>query len=254
MREVPAPKVQLPSQWRELLQRKLAAAAPSGKVKSCCLYLRQKGADSASAYETRRVGSPLEDYVDSIRLLNQAGYQVLVTGDVYVPSDLVHEFRGMLVDSRALGVNQQLFNLYAATEPDVWVGETGGGTWLPGINGIPRLVLNAFPYFYGYPNSVMFYKYVTDQAGELVPFQELFAHHAYDWDPPGWTVHNNTSREILDAIADFLEEVEGTEGKTAKGEGEFQFPEHTWAWHAGARLSGAWLRRYHGLIPVKGQR
>ena len=245
-REVPVPHVHLPERWRRRVRSRLSAVVGQQQKPFCCLYLRQKGAGSSLSFESRRVGSPLVDYLDGVQALIQAGYQVAVTGDVQVPPGMSAQFGGMLVDARALRIDPQVFSLYAATEAALFVGETGGGTWLPGINGISRLVLNAYPYYYGYPNCWMFYKYVTDAQGRLVPYRELFEHHAYDWDLPGMTIHNNTGEEIRDAIAAFLQDLGHPAPAAEQG---FQFPEHTWAFHARSKLSSTWLRRYRSSVP-----
>ena len=247
LREVPAPSVHLPERLRHKIKRRLIQAAGKEGKGLCCMYLRQKGAGSTLSFESRRVGSPLEDYVPGIETLIQNGYQVTVTGDVSVPKGMLSHFGGMLIDADALRVNPQVLSVYCATEADIFIGETGGGTWLPGINGIPRLVLNAFPYYYGYPNTWMFYKFVTDARGQLVPYQALFDEHAYDWDLPGMTIHNNSSHDIHSAIVSFLHDIRIL--GDVSHQNQFQFPKHTWAWHAQSKLSHAWLRKYSSTVP-----
>ena len=239
-RDIPAAAVYLPGPTRHRIAAVLKSRAPSLE-KTCCLYLRQKGSGQAEITSSRRCGSPLEAYVPGIRLLVDAGYQVLATGDVILPASLVAEFHGAVVDARSAGIDADLFSIYAGTEASISVGDVGGGTWLPGLNGIPRLVINTFPYFYGFPGAWMYYKDLRDAHGRSVEPARLFREYAYDWDGAGMQVVDNSAEEIAAAISSFLQDLR--DGARADGEGD-GFPDDTWIHHAGARLSPAWIRRH----------
>lgn len=247
VREAPASRVRLPERSRAGVRQRLARIRPwniSGR-RLCCLYLRQKGQGSGDVTNRRRAGSSLAEYIAAIRVLAEAGYQVLTTGDVALAPSVFQSFGGMLVDAASAEVDKDVFSLFAATEADIFVGEVGGGTWLPGINGIPRLVVNAFPYFYGFPNSWMYYKILTNRAGRSVDPRDLFAAHAYDWEARGMKVHDNSSQEIAEAVACFLQDLEHPR---AVSEHSLEFPANTWIRHAEARLSPVWLRRVRGQM------
>ncbi len=239
----PAPPVRLPERmrWRvrQALNRVAGPQDSDGAPRLCCLYLRLKNVTTS-----KRNGPPIEEYTEGIRELNRAGYQVLLTGDAELPRAMEHAFGGMLVDARHAGVDPEMFWLYAATEADIFVGQNGGGAWLPGINGIPRLVVQALPYTSGFPNSWMYYKGIRDEGGSLVPYQRLFEHCAYEYEFPGMTIVDNTGSEIRDAIVSFLEDVEGQRRGAELETQPFAFPPHTWAWYGRARISTAWLRKY----------
>ena len=185
----------------------------------------------------------MENYLPAIRLLNDAGYQVLLTGDLLLDSSLYRQFGGMLVDARSLEVNRQWFSLYAAIETDIFVGECGGGINFTFINETPTLVLNAFPYYHGYGDSWMFYKTVRDQDGKLVHFRERFLHHAHDYTIHGMSIHNNSSEEIAEGVKSFVEDVRSGQPDPNRHLVE-GLPDHVWAKHARSRLSPAWLRLY----------
>jgi hypothetical protein len=182
--------------------------------------------------------------VEGLRELNQAGYQVLLTGDADLTDEMFGAFGGMLVDARHARVDSEVFALYAATEADIWIGQAGGGIWLPGINGIPRLMIQAFPFGHGVANAWMHFKSVRDAHGVLVPYQKLFQDYAFEYAFLGMTVEDNSNSDIRDAIVSFLEDLD----RQAKGlpveSPSFEFPPHTWAWYAKARISRAWLAKY----------
>jgi hypothetical protein len=176
---------------------------------------------------------------------------VLFTGDRELPDPVFRRFNGMVVDAKHLVVSEQIFSLFAATEADIWIGDNGGGTWLPGINSTPRLVINAFPYYYGYPSSWMFYKTVRDKFGRLMDLRGIFQEHPYDYEISAGVVYDNTSDEIIQAVAQFLEDLEQPEdfGRTFGLDGVV--PEETWFTQAGAKLSSAWLRLYSFHVAPK---
>lgn len=253
MREVAMPPAALPARRQHMIRGKLKALSASmggpEPVRLCCLYLRQLGAGHADITSSRRDGSPLIDYMDGLRLLNQADYQVLLTGDVSLEPGACRESGGMLVDANSLGVSSQLFSIYAATECDIFVGEAGGATWLPGVNEIPRLVLNALPYIQGFPNSWMYYKTVTDPEGKLVHYKHLFADHAFDFELQRMTVHDNSSSEISEAISCFLEDVARPPNIAPEVDPILEFPEHTRIRHAAnCRLSPAFLKLFEPAL------
>lgn len=246
--KVAAPSVMLPQRWREEVGDVLNRVLPPSKnvipTLLCGMYLRQKGVNSEDITEWRRNGSPFENYMPAIRLLNRAGYRVLLTGDVGLSPSLYTEFDGMLVDAQILQIDKMLFEIYAATEVDIFIGESGGGIWLPGINGIPRLLLNAFPFSTGMPGSWVYYKTATDLSGQLVHYTKLFTEHSYDYELKGMTLHNNNAEEIYNAVCCFIDDVVRSRDGDPYAHVVSGLPDHTWAKQAKTRLSPAWLRLY----------
>jgi putative glycosyltransferase (TIGR04372 family) len=248
-REVTAPRVQLPSKLRDEIRTKLVLAATTNgyldNAQLCCLYLRQKGRHkSNNITDFRRDGSSLGDYLPALRLLTQAGFQVLLTGDVALDPRMSQQFCGLLVDSKSLKVDKELLDLFAATEAEIFIGEAGGGVWLPGLNNIPCLLLNAFPYGFGLPNSWVYYKTVRDASGELVHYSKLFSDHILDYELAGMTLHHNNRDEIYRAVSCFLEDIAHPEKVDPNAYILSQLPDHAMIKQARARLSPAWLELF----------
>ena len=248
MMKVAARPVHIPLKWREGIQGKLdLVAANCGRpfLKNiCCLYLRQKGRGGDASTSSRN-GSLLEAYVPAVRLLNRAGFQVLLIGDVPLSSLLYNEFGGLLIDAKNSHIDKEIFDLYAATEADIFIGEHGGGLILPGLNSIPRLIVNAFPYYIALPNSWVYFKKVRDQAGRLVHFRRVFAEYAYNFDISGMTVHNNTAEEIYEAVSCFIEDSSHREALDPNAHVVAQLPDHAWIKYiVNARLSPAFLKSF----------
>ncbi len=249
---VKAPKLKVPSKQESVMRTKLKKVRYFAKCKGfCCLYLRQKDAGSKEIASSSRVGSSLENYLTSVEALNQLEYQVLLVGDVSLSRTIRDKFKGMFVDAKSLNVHSDWFHLFAATEADIFIGESGGGIWVPEINEIPMLCVNAFPYYYGLPRAWMFYKMIRDRTNQLVPYHKLFSDHPYDYEFKEMTVCSNTESQIYFAVTCFLEDISRKEGVDSNPSVMNQIPENTWVKQANSRLSPAWLQWYENELNVR---
>jgi putative glycosyltransferase (TIGR04372 family) len=238
--------VRLPDDIREDMENSIRDAwrnaGGTGTAKLCCLYLRF---ERREAYTSQlRNSSTVETHLPAIRLLNEAGYQVLLTGDREMTPATRRDFVGKLVDGDSIGADGELFQLFAATEADILIGNNGGGITPALVNGIPALGLDWFPFFMGYPNSWFYFKEVFTKEGKMVPPRSLIANHAYDLDCSFGVLKNITSEEIRDAVACFIEDVENPQSSDPYAHIAALFPEDTPFRLSGARLSPAWVRNH----------
>ena len=229
MRDVAVDKVFLPEKIRKKIRKKIGRVC---EKKLCCLYLRQKGIVKQDTDSTNasRIGSDLTCYSKAIDLLNEHGYFVLLTGDVLLP----YAYNGC-VDAAAVGIDKDWFDLFAATEADIFIGEAGGGSWLSGINGIPRLLVNAFPFGYGLPGSFVFYKTLYDSQGKKIDINRCLKENLYQYTFSGFELRSNTEDELYAAVERFLltkDELHDTHYKCpVKG-----LSEYSWLYQSRARL------------------
>jgi putative glycosyltransferase (TIGR04372 family) len=238
--------VRLPDDIRQDMKNRIRdvwrKAGGAGSAKLCCLYLRFERRES---YTTRlRNSSTVETHLAAIRLLNETGYQVLLTGDREMTPEIRQEFAGKLVAGDSVGADRELFQLFAATEADIFIGNNGGGISPALVNGIPILGLDWFPFFMGYPNSWFYFKAVSTEKGKMVPPEDLIAKHAYDLFCSFGVLKNITSEEIRDAVACFVEDVENTQSCDPCAPIAALIPEDTPFHLSGARLSPAWVRNH----------
>jgi len=222
-------------------------AGGAGEAKLCCLYLRFERRES---YTTQlRNSSTVEAHLPAVRLLNEAGYQVLLTGDREMTPEIRREFAGKLVDGDSVGADGEFFQLFAATEADILIGNNGGGITPALANGTPGLYLDWFPLFMGYPNSWFYFKEVFTREGKVVPPEDLVANHAYDLDCSFGVLKNITPEEIRDAVACFIEDVETPQPSDPCAPIAGLFPEDTPFRISGARLSPAWVHNHFHESP-----
>ena len=243
--QMPAPPIRLPEAIRNDITLKMESlwrdAGHEEKAKICCLYLRFEARES---FTTRlRNSSPLEDHLSAVRLLNEAGYQVLLTGDFSIDSAVRESFRGGLVDAESLGTDGDIYQLFAATEADIFIGANGGGDLPAVINAIPSLYINWFPYSNGRKNAWVYFKSAQDHDGNLLPGRRLITDFVHDDAASFGTLVNNTQDEITDAVACFIEDVKNVEAPDPYADVAALIPANTQFHITGARLSPAWVRR-----------
>ncbi len=242
---IPAPSLHLPTKIKAdittRLQRLWQKAGHDGQAKICCLYLRFENRDAANT--KLRNSSSLANHLPAIRLLNEAGYQVLLTGDFKIDAAIRHDRDGALVDSQSLGLEKDIYLLFAASEADVFIGNHGGGVVLAMINEIPSLFLDCFPYSIGRKNSWVYPKAARDKEGRPLPGRLLITDFVYDLTASFGTLLNNTEEEITDAVACFVEDVTNLDNPDPYADIAALIPQDTQFHITGARLSPAWVRR-----------
>jgi putative glycosyltransferase (TIGR04372 family) len=254
---VEVPRARLPPELRGGVARAIEGRlgvpeASWGKV--CCLYLRNKGEGQAgpgAVTLTPRLAGPFENYVPAIRFLLERGYVVLLTGGRAPPANVADAFSPRLVWAEAIGVEPNLFSLFAGAECDLWIGGQGGGSMLPAANRRPMLIVDAYPYGCGFPNARLCYKTLRDPTGEVLRLDRAYREHAIDWTFEGLTLHDNTPEELLSAVREFVEDVEHGTPDTLSWEILRGMPDDILDKHANVTLSRSWLQQ-HGPSKLSG--
>ena len=111
------------------------------------------------------------------------------------------------------------------------------------INKFPILEVNTFPYSHGFPNSWIYYKTITDPAGNLMHYKKL--HHGYAWDSElqGMTIHDMGESELTESVSHFIGDLENP-NPAASTESDLKFPGHTIIGNSGGRLLPGYLALY----------
>jgi putative glycosyltransferase (TIGR04372 family) len=243
-RSVPLSPIQLPEPIRGDMAKRLLKAweqfGGTSPPKICCLYIRNEKRES---WARLRNGSDLQSHLPAVKLLNEAGYQVLLTGDYDLDQGTRQDFRGGLVNAADIGIGNDLYQVFAATEADIFIGNNGGGETFAMVNNTLSLYLNWFPYFCGRRNAWVYFKSARDEAGRILPGRRLITDFVYDCEASFGTLLNNTQEEITDAVACFIEDVAKPDAPDPYADIAALFPHDTQFHITGARLSPAWVRR-----------
>jgi len=243
-----APPPVFPAKKRTEIHTLLRAVRSGGPARLCMMYNKLEPMGLLSPRE----GSEMAAYLPAIRLLVAEGYQVMLAGDRTLDDRDFESFDGMVVDAERLGVDRQLFLMFAPLEADICVGDAGAGMILPGILRIPMLILNGYPVadIAGLAASAWVYpKHHTDQiTGGHVPIEYVFENEPYghldplvnrsDLSQP----HPNTEEEITEAVRCFLEEVTHPTGDEPGRDLVDLLPWESAFCISGARLSPAFVK------------
>jgi putative glycosyltransferase (TIGR04372 family) len=248
--DYPAPPPVFPERERTEIHALLKAARGDKPARLCMMYNKMEPMESLSPRE----GSEVTAYLPAIRLLVADGYQVMLAGDRTLDDRDFESFDGMVVDAERLGVDRQLFLMFAPLEADISVGDAGAGMILPEILGIPMLVLNGYPIadVGGVASAWVYPKHHTDKiTGEHVPIEYVFRNEPYghldplvnksDLSQP----HPNTEEEITEAVRCFLEEVAHPTGDKPGRDLISLLPRESAFRVTGARLSPAFVKHDH---------
>jgi putative glycosyltransferase (TIGR04372 family) len=235
------------------LREKVAAAIRSARggrdqTHLCGLYLKKQARQAVAPQD----GSPLEVYLPAIRLLVENGYQVLLTGDRPLPATVADSFDGMFVDAERVGIDWNLFNLFTLFNADIFIGETGAGLHLVEYNeGCPQLGVNTWP-FWGALRGWIYYKHAFDADGAPLDISRIAGEFTFVVPEEGkYSVVDNSSDEILDAVTCFLEEVENPGSSTIDRELEDFWPPYSFFKLAKCHISPAYVRNYRQSISAQ---
>ncbi len=239
-------KPALPQKERDEIYTRLRAVCGDSEPRLCMMWNRHV-TDMEDNEE--RFASPLENFGPAMRLLVERGYVILLIADEPPGDDLMESFDNRVVDAGWLGVDHDLFRLFAPTEADICIGDAGAGMLLPMIIGTPSLVLNFHSIGIMPTGTWVYPKRVVDSSGTPVPYQRVITKEPYGYcDPEGkeredWIPLTNDSDEILEAVQCFLEDLSGDEAKTPGEDFNGSIPRLSMFYQYGSRISPAFVRR-----------
>jgi hypothetical protein len=169
---------------------------------------------------------------------------VALVGDRKTTPEMRREFKGGLVDDASIGCKRDIYQLFAASEADIFIGNNGGGMVLPQINVIPCLMIDYYPIASAYWNAWHYYKAAFFEDGTPVPPRRLLAEYSYDLHCSYGSLRDNSSEEICDAITAFLEDMKTPGGVDPHADIAALMPRDTPFALSNARISPAWVRKY----------
>ena len=171
----PASPMKIPatvaSDVHQRLARKRGVVSVSGRVRLCGFHLRYGGSEDKG----HRDGSPLEFYIPAIRFLVESGCQVLIQGDRLFHPQFLSSFDGMVVDAPSLGIDKDVFRLFVGTESDLFIGDWPVAPQVAATNGVPALIVNAWPIGWGLNDTWVDYRGLVDGNGRLYPHDRMLA-------------------------------------------------------------------------------
>lgn len=167
--EVEAPRMRLPARYRDPVFVALEGARGGRSAKLCGLHTRFGG----SWDNVQRDGTPVESYIPAIRELVRRGNQVMIQGDRSFHPRFMATFDGMLVDAVTLGIDRSVFHLFCGTESDIFIGDWPVAPQMAATNGIPTLVVNAWPVGWAVNGTTVYYRGIRGADGQRWPYKKV---------------------------------------------------------------------------------
>lgn len=199
-------KVYLPVALRKRVGTELKRVVGADTARYCNLFIRKIGVPIERDHSSiNRDGSELNSYLPAIRVLVEQGYHVLLTGGHILSQEVRGEFGSSLIDGSELGVDRDLFYIFAGTESEIHVGQLSGGSAFTHVNRIPALVVNAFPFGHCLPGATVYYKKLVNESGEFVDPRALLDTYFFDYNVNPDFLIENSAAELEAAVRDFVE-------------------------------------------------
>jgi hypothetical protein len=168
---------------------------------------------------------------------------------------VLKELDGMLVSSETSGLDPFLYRTYAALHTDIFAGDIGGGTvFAQLIYDRPMLGLNTIPFQTAFSNMWCYYKHAYHRDGTHLSFAEMTGKYAFQapggthYETGTFTVETNTADEILEAMRDYVDEIEEPGSSEIDHGLEYLWPSYTGFHLANCHISPAYVRNYYRKI------
>lgn len=243
-RTVAAPPARLPDARLKPLEAAFAAVNDAGRFpKRCCFYNRKRGV-TGDIHSYIRSGSDVHDLLPTVALLNARGYVVMLVGDEELPVGLSARTNGGFIDHKDLGIRRDAYQIWAATEADIFIACPAGGAYVGLVADRPTLLINNYPYYYSFENSVAFYKFVRNSDGTLLPLKDLFGEHYLDFVFKDKVVEFNSADDILRATEDFVTRVEAKQPLGLPSSCLPRTYDDRWIDHVDGMISPIWMEAY----------
>ncbi len=172
----------------------------------------------------------------------------------------------MLVDAASLKVDRSVFHLFCGTETDIFLGDWPVAPQLAASNGIPTLIVNAWPVGWAVNGTTVYYRGIQGRDGKRWSYERTLkqgalincntATHAfpelYDYDAQLIEELNSIEQivldedEILSAVRHFLDDLKSGRPATPAYDALVALLPCWTAFRVApdCRLSPAWIERY----------
>jgi putative glycosyltransferase (TIGR04372 family) len=129
--------------------------------KICTILIRNKGKDSNITSSVRDTN--IDSYFKSINYIIKKNYIIFLVGDVYTKKYFDEK---NIISYKKLGISRELYDIYASTECDFYIGCEGGAQVLAHYKK-NRINVNQFPYGHPPLNGKTLYKKVFNNGLEV---------------------------------------------------------------------------------------
>jgi len=173
---------------------------PTGR-KVCTIYLRQKSLINDFSNTARSGSANPRVYFNMINYLIKKNYIIYLVGeDVFSKKDFLI-FKEKVMDYRSFRLSKKYFQIYAATNCDLFISEAGGGHWF-GLYAKKSFLINCLPYGYKPFNfKKILYKKVINDNNTIMSYKKANKNFYLSYDKiKKYKVISNSSKELLTLV------------------------------------------------------
>ena len=187
-----------------------------------CLHIRTQHYYNDSSYSSYR-NSNIENYIEGLKCLKAAGFQVIRLGDSV---DLgYHQY---YIDYPNTVYKSELMDLFLIKNCKFYLGTNSGILDAAFLLGVPVLAVNVTDYLFVQPyktSDIYIYKHVfSNEQKRFLTYNEIFkqeigingafdSHQIHQFNQR-YTLHDNSSKEIQEAIKEMCENLENMQKET----------------------------------------
>ena len=183
----------------------------TGKIVS--IILRNDASGHTSFHDQIRDAGPVENYLDAVKQLSNAGFTVLLFGNL----DL-SVFKGIknVIDAKELACNQDLLNIFSLTMSAFIIMQHSGPVHLANIAYVPIVIADFLPLWQGSCGSKDLFvpkNFYTKSTGQKIPlkkilidYQDIFfgGYNRF----PGVGIGPSNAEDITAAVAEMVAQLQ----------------------------------------------
>jgi putative glycosyltransferase (TIGR04372 family) len=222
LREQIGERPRLPQHMADTVRAAIVALEPAFFERPfAVLLLRGKGRGEVFDTAFRDAG-PHENYLPAVELLTARGYHVAPQGET-APETFSH-VPGFF-DLRACACPPELLNLFLLSEASLFIGQQSGPMVLASSCRIPVVLCDALPHRLGtfLDDDLVLFKTLRDAEGRALSLDEIYLDRSElafgcGFAAGGVVIGPNTPDQIVDAVRERLDLIEGRIDPTAEEE------------------------------------
>ena len=148
-----------------------------------------------------RDGGDKEFYTKIFNYLIENGFIIYLTGNSLFTTKDLKNFHNRVLNHEMLDVDQNLFNIFAPLNNDLFIGENGGGSWF-GCYAKTAIGINWFPpHFKRYNFHILGKKLIEkDNFTNSLEFSKLFDNKSSYEINKNVLVKNNSINEVINFL------------------------------------------------------
>ncbi len=172
--------------------------------KKCTIFLRNKGFNSNDTSARLRDTDIFENYRIAIEKNIEKGWQFFLSGDLISKPEWTKNYKSKIIFFSDTGLSRDEYNVFTGLNSDCFISSGSGPvSWKFLQPQKPFLVIDGYPFSFGWYKSTIAYKVINDNY-KFKTFGEIFSEKGLEIEPPIISSFLNPIEKNL-VISEFLD-------------------------------------------------